>query len=740
MTQQESLKLRMSLKEILDVRSRLGREPTEVEWSMLDVMHSEHCSYKSSRPLLASLPTRDKHVIVGPGFDCGIVDIGNNLVAAFKIESHNHPSALEPYNGAATGIGGIVRDILSVGAKPIALLDPLRFGPPTNGHSRWLLQNVVRGIANYGNSIGVPTVGGEIEFDASFEANCLVNVACLGIARKKNVVLAKFENPGDLVVLIGGSTGRDGIHGVTFASKTLASSSEEDRPAVQIGDPFTKKLLIEAVLEITASNLVTGLKDLGGGGLTCACSEMSAKGGTGIELDLEKIHVREEGMLPYEFMLSESQERMLVSVQHREIDKVKRILDKYGVPYSIIGNVTPSGRIITRYRGHTVADIPAKFLTSVPIVQRQMKRPAYLETATKYRAPDCKLKPEHILLRLLGTPTISDKEWVYNQYDHEVGLRTLVRPGEGDAAVLRLLESEQAVAIKPDSNSCHTYLDPFSGAAGSLAESVRNVTAVGGKPLAYTDGCNFGNPEDPEVFWQFNEAIRGLKKMSEGLAIPCVGGNVSFYNEDQKTGVAVKPTIVVVTLGIIDKLKQVTTLALKEPGQKIIAIGKTMSELGGSEFWREIWGVTAGRPPRAIPTSERRANRTVRECIRRELITAAHDCSRGGVATGLAIMSIKGGIGAVLDLNELPRSGVITPNDILFSESHGRFLLTCQEADTKAVLQIAANNRCKAAMVGETRDSDELAVKLGEKSLLQVTIDEMQNRWKATVPHSMGVV
>jgi phosphoribosylformylglycinamidine synthase len=704
---------------------------------MLELMYSEHCSYKSSRPILKILPKEGPRVLVGPGYDAGIVDIGNGYVVAFKIESHNHPSAIDPYNGAATGIGGIVRDILCTNCRPVALLDSLRFGPPRKGRTKWLLKYVVKGISDYGNRIGVPTVAGEVEFDESFETNCLVNVACVGIGRKDSVVLARMDRPGDYIVLMGSSTGRDGIHGVTFASKAITAESEEERPSVQIGDPFMKKVIIEATLEAVATGFVTGLKDLGGAGLTCALSEMAFKGGTGAEVELDRVHLREEGMTPYEIMLSESQERMLFVVKPEGLEGVLEVFRRWGLPHSVIGRVTEGEEVVVRYGGEVVARLPARLLADAPIVRRRARRPRWLAKMLRIPKPKEPKDLGRALARMLSSPNIASKEPIYSQYDHEVGIRTVVKPGDGDAAVLRLLEDPRAIAVKADCNSRHCLLDPFNGHAGAAAESARNVVAVGAEPIAAVDCCNFGNPERPEVFWQFSEGIKGLSFMLRGLGIPCVGGNVSFYNEDERSGRAVNPTTVVVMLGLIEDLDWVTTMAFKEHGDEIFAIGRTYPEMGGSEYYHWIHGICGGRPPRARPERERASMAVVKEAIREGLIDAAHDCSKGGLAVALAIMALKGGLGADVDLKRVPRSGVGRLDELLFSESYARFIVSARPGAARGLKALARRHGAIVSKLGRVVDSPDLSLRFGER-VVRCGIGELGRAWGESMRRYLG--
>mgnify|MGYP001026921850 CR=1 FL=1 len=727
-------KVNLTSKELAEAKRRLGREPNEIELGMIDVMWSEHCSYKSSRQILRKLPKTGGRVIVGPGYDSGVVDIDDGDVIAFKIESHNHPSAIEPYNGAATGIGGIIRDILCMNCRPIGLLDSLRFGNPESRHSNWLFNNVVKGISDYGNCTGIPTVAGEVEFDESFETNCLVNVACFGHGRAEDLTLGRMDHSSDIIALVGGATGRDGIHGVTFASRVIGEESELDRPAVQIGDPFVKKLVIEATLEALETGKVTAVKDLGGGGLTCALSEMSSKGGTGVEVNLEKIHVREKVMTPYELLLSESQERMLFTIVPEGQEDVFKVLQKWDLPYSVIGKVTDSGHLVARYQGKVVVDVPSRLLTHSPIAERITRQP---KTKNKKRSPVQPLSRDlsEVVYHLLSTPNIASKECVYRQYDHEVGARTVLKPGDADAAVLRIIGTDKAVAVKVDCNSSYCHLDPYSGHAMAVAEAARNVVATGAEPIAITDCCNFGNPEKPEVYWQFREAISGMAYMLRGLNIPCVGGNVSFYNEDERTGRSVRPTTTVVMLGLIEKLNLVTSMALKRTGESVVLIGRTFRELGGSQYYR-LMGNTDGKPPRAIASREKASIRTVSDAIRKGYVTAAHDCSEGGLAIALAEMSIKGNLGLTVNLEAVPHERSMGPDEILFSESSARFVLTTPETQTHKLLSLARKRGVGAVKIGEVSLAD-LKIVAGDKVVIRCSTEHLRDAWQTAIPKLM---
>ena len=698
----------LTKEEVEYIRRRLGREPNFVEWGMFDVMWSEHISYKSSKPLIKLLKTDAKYVIVGPGQDAGVIEIGDGYAIVLKIESHNHPSAIDPYNGAATGVGGIIRDILAMGGKPIALLDSLRFGPPKDPHSVWLLKNVVRGIADYGNCIGVPTVAGEVEFDESFRVNCLVNIGCVGLAKKDRIIPSMFVDAGDLVIVVGGSTGRDGIRGASFASKNLGPESESDRPAVQIGDPFTEKLLIDAVVEAVESGCVKAAKDLGGGGLTCAITEMAADGNKGVEIELNNLHLRESEMTPYEIMLSESQERMLISTDAEHLDCVKRIFEKYDLPYAVIGKVTDSGRVVVRFREEVVADLPARLVAKAPIIERVAKKPKYIEELRGLEKPDMPDDLSEVLLKLLASPNIASKSWIYTQYDHEVGIRTIVKPGQGDAAVLRLYELGKAIAVTIDGNSKHTYLDPYNGAAGALAEAIRNLVSVGAKPLAFVDEANFGNPEKPEVFWQFSQAFRGLAKASWELDIPCVGGKVSFYNEDESTGLAVKPTMVVAAVGIIDNYDWIRTMDFKGEGNYIGVLGLTKDELGGSEYYYWIHKMVGGKPPSFDPKLEKMSMDIVLEGIRRGYIVSSHDISHGGLAIALSEMAVKGNRGFIVDVEKAPKEKGIRLDELLFSESYARYVLEIRRDSIKDFLKLVEARGAFFGVIGKV---------VGEKTL-----------------------
>jgi len=693
MTEAE-MELSLTKEEMEYARKFLKREPNPLEWAMIDAEWSEHCSYKSSKPLLKLLPTKGRRVLLGPGYDSGVIDIGDGYVATAHVESHNHPSAIDPYGGSGTGIGGVIRDILCMGTRPIALLDSLRFGSiEQSEHSRWLFKYVVRGIADYGNCTGIPTVAGEVEFDESFEKNCLVDVVCLGVGRKEELILAEASNPGDAVILVGGSTGRDGIHGVTFASKVLTERSEEDRSAVQIPDPFTKKLIIEATLEAVSTGYVHGLKDLGGGGLTCGISEMADKGDRGIEIDLSRIHLREEDMIPTEVMISESQERMVFAVENGKEGEVCKIFDKYEIPYAVIGRVIRDRYVVVTKNGKKIANLPTRFLANAPIIPRRAIKPRIKKAKPKLELPKDLSKA---LLRLLSSPNIASKEWVFRQYDHEVGIRTVVKPGQGDAAVLKLPNGKFA-AIKVDGNSKYCHLDPYQGAASCVAEACRNVVAVGAEPVAMLDHCQFGDPNNGEVFWAFSQTVKGIADACRSFSLPCIGGKVSFYNEDKETGKAIKPSPVIVVLGLIDNVNHITKADLKSEGDAIIIVGSTGLDMEGSEYYQTL-GVYDGSPPSIDLNLEKKTMKAVLECIKKGYASSCHDCSSGGLAIALAEMCIIGNLGARISLEKAP-AGRLRIDELLFSESNSRFIISTNKPEK--ALEVFKKHGIHSAKIGE---------------------------------------
>lgn len=718
------------------IRRRLAREANALELSILDAEWSEHCSYKSSKHLLKMLPTTGRRVLLGPGFDAGVLDIGGGNVATLHIESHNHPSAIDPYGGAATGVGGILRDILSMGTRPIALLDSLRFGDITrSANSKWLFQHVIRGIADYGNCTGVPTVGGEVEFDSSFERNCLVDVVSVGIGKKDDIVLAVAKNPGDSLILLGGRTGRDGIHGATFASRNLSGETSEDRSAVQIPDPFTKKQIIEATLEAVKSGYVTGLKDLGAGGIACGASEVAYEGGTGVDIELSKVHLREAGLEPYEIMVSESQERMLFVVKEGAEEEVGKIFRKYDLIFSVIGKVTDTRRMVVRKNGKMLADLPVEVVVKAEPAPRETKKPKYIEELGLFETPRPPDDLNRVVMKMLSSPNLASKRWVYQQYDHEVGVRTVIKPEAAGASVLRVSD-DKFLAIKVDGNPRHCYLDPYHGSAGILAEACRNVVSVGADPIAMVDHLQFGNPGNPEVYWTFAESVRGFADYCKEFEIPCVGGKVSFYNEDTETGAAIKPTPLAVVLGLIEDADHITGGIPSADAEVIIQIGETKREIGGSEYLDQIFGMIGGTPPRVDFRAERASQRVVHQGIRMNLIDAVNDCSSGGLLLAVAEMCMKSGMGATIFVGRCP-SSTKRWDEVLFSESHSRFVIAASRDNVSKIKELARRNGVPFAKIGVFKGRNFLVKNRG-KTLSSLSTERMRLEWETAIPKIMG--
>lgn len=716
---------------------KLGREPNEVEWSMLEAQWSEHCSYKSSKPLLKQLPSKGSRVLVGPGYDAGVLDIGNGWVLTLHIESHNHPSAIDPYGGAATGVGGIVRDILSLGTRPVALLDPLRFGLLNSSHSRWLFDNVVRGIGDYGNCIGVPTLGGEVEFDNSFERNCLVDVVCIGLGKKEKLVLAEARHPGDLVYLIGGSTGRDGIRGASFASKTLTEKSDTERSVVQVPDPFTKKLIIEAVLEAVEAGIVRGMKDLGGGGLTCGLSEMAAKAGTGIEIDLDKVHTREPNMMASEILISESQERMLLVIPEKDVERLNEILEKYELDYARIGRVTKDGLLTIKYHDHIVAKAPAKFIVEAPLPSRPAKKPAYIDQLSNVPEPKVPDDLNRTLLDLLASPNICSREWIYRQYDHEVGLRTIARPGEADSAIIRL-PNGRTLSVKTDGNSKQCYIDAYWGTIGVLSENFANLAVTGAQPIGVVDHLQYGNPENPEVYWTFKEAIHAIRDYLIALRVPCVGGKVSFYNEDAETRKAIKPTPVIATVGLRKQNSPKIGHALTSDGNDLILVGTTNAELGGSEYYETIHNLTGGRVPRVNLKTEKRLLSTIARIVNIRLAMSAHDVSKGGLAISLSEMAVQGLKGFTVNLDRVPGK-TRRIDQLLFSESRSRFIIESRPKNTPRIHRMLKIAGIKAEKIGRVQE-DRIEFLSNQNPVISIPVSSAREAWTGTLPKMMAAV
>ncbi len=700
---------------------------------MIDAEWSEHCSYKSSKALLKTLPTSGSRVLLGPGYDAGVLDAGDGCVVSLHIESHNHPSAVDPYGGAATGIGGVLRDILSIGTRPIALIDVLRFGNiGESQRSQWLFRNVVRGIADYGNCVGVPTVAGEVEFDESFERNCLVDVACVGVGRRRDLVLAQAKNPGDIVVMAGGSTGRDGVRGATFASKSLARDADSERSSVQVPDPFMKKLLIDSILDALETGEVKGMKDLGGGGLSSALPEIASKGGTGVELDIRRLSLREPDVTPLEAMISESQERMLLVLDRVRHKKALSILRKYGVPATIIGHVTDDGDITVKDGADVVARLPADFLANPPLIPRDSRAPVRQSDWVEPESPPDLSK---VLLSLLSSLNVGGRRWIYEQYDHEVGVRTVLKPGQADAALLKL-PNGRLLAVKADGNSAASALDPYSGASGCVAEACRNVVSVGAEPVAMVDHLQFGDPGDARVYWGFEEAVRGVADYCRGVGIPVVGGKVSFYNEDQLTGRPIKPTPIALVAGLVDKDERFVGPALKGRGDRIVLIGKTSMELGGSAYHSTVFGVQNGVAPRPSPQEDRRTNSAVLRLIRAGLAESVHDCSKGGMAVALAETCMGRSIGAEVELQGAPATRM-GPASLLFSESHGRYIVSVRKPNLSKAGGLLARARVPYAVVG-TAGGRSLRISLRGRRLVDVDVAKIIEGKESSISRALG--
>ncbi len=684
--------------ELERIRAILGRDPNRNELAMFSVMWSEHCSYKSSKVHLRALPTQGPAVLVGPGQDAGVVDVGDGLAVAFKMESHSHPSAIEPYQGAATGVGGIIRDVISMGARPIALLDPLYFGPLTEQRNRWLLEGVVAGIGGYGNCIGVPTVGGEVKFAPSHTTNPTVNVMCVGIAPVERLVTASREvHEGSFLVLFGAATGRDGIGGVSvLASRTLEEGAEESRPSVQIGDPFAGKLLIEACMELAERGLLEGLQDLGGAGLTCATSESAARARMGAEIDLGAVPLRASDLEPFEILTSESQERMLAIVAPGHLEEVRAVCAKWGLASAVLGRMVAGDRLRVRMGDVVVADVPARSLADEgPVYERPLAEPAWL-AALREDDPTfatVTVGPAEAFAAVLGSPNVASKRWVWEQYDHIVQGNTLAGPG-GDAALVRVPGTVKALALAADAKGRFGYLDPYLGAAHAVAEAARNVAMTGARPLAITNCLNFGNPERPEVMWQFAESVRGMGEACRALETPVTGGNVSFYNES--AGSAIWPTATIGMLGLLEDHRFAVRTAFP-PGSVVYLLGETFPELGGSEFAEIVLGRVSGRPPALDLGRERALHRLVGEAARRELLRSAHDCSDGGLAVALAESAIAGGTGFAVSL----------PGDLpwyvaLYAESASRAVVSVAPERATELEDLCAAHGVPCARLGET--------------------------------------
>jgi phosphoribosylformylglycinamidine synthase len=707
---------------ILDL---LGREPTLTELGLFSVMWSEHCSYKSSRVHLKTLPTTGPRVLEGPGENAGAVDIGDGMAAVFKIESHNHPSFIEPYQGAATGVGGIIRDIFTMGARPIALMNSLRFGPLDVPKNRRILEGVVAGIGGYGNSIGIATVGGEVMFDETYSGNPLVNVFCLGIVRADGIVRAKASGVGNPVYYLGAKTGRDGIHGATMASAEFDETSAEKRPAVQVGDPFMEKLLLEACLELMKSDAVVAVQDMGAAGLSCSTCETGARGGVGIEIDVAHVPVRETGMTGYEIMLSESQERMLLVVKKGRESEVEHIFEKWDLHAARIGEVTADRMLRVKEHGTVIAEVPnAALADEAPIYTRPFAEPASQQELRAMPALGPAPSPRDAFFALLASPGIASKQWIYRQYDSMVRTNTLVPAGAG-AGVVRVKGTTKALAMSVDGNGRYCLLDPYEGAKLAVAEAARNVACAGGTPIGVTNCLNFGNPERPEIMWQFAEAVRGIGDACRALDLPVTGGNVSLYNETD--GQAILPTPVIGVLGLVDDATSVLSRVFPADARDIVLLGSTKAELGGSEYLKVIHGLVRGVPPALDLELERAVQSLVVEAASKLWAASAHDCSDGGFAVALAECCFSGGGGADVSLPAL--QGNAGPGEVLFSESASRVILSVQPGQTAALLARAAELGVPASVIGRT-GGDRIRIAIDSQIAIDCTTAEAEERWK----------
>ncbi len=719
----------------------LGRDPTFTELGIISALWSEHCSYKHSRAVLRTLPTEAPYVLQGPGENAGVIAVGDGLAVAFKIESHNHPSAVEPYQGAATGVGGILRDVFTMGARPVALLNSLRFGRLDRPRVRYLFAGVVKGIGDYGNCVGIPTVAGDVVFDGAYEGNPLVNAMCVGVMHEENLIRARAEGIGNPIMAVGARTGRDGIHGASFASEDLSEASDAKRPRVQVGDPFTEKLLLEATLELIGSGAIAAIQDMGAAGLTSSSAEMAERGDVGVVIDVTKVPVRESGMTPYEILLSESQERMLVVAHRGREDEVRAILAKWDLEAAVIGEVIaePVYRVMEGER--VVAEFPGtRLVTDCPAYHPEAREGDAVRRLRETNIADLPERPEEMdsawtLEQLLSSPSIASKAWVYRQYDSTVRTGTVLGPGDADAAVIRLRGTDRALAVKTDCNGRYVYLHPRTGGRIAVAESARNVACTGARPTAITNCLNFGNPKRPEVFYQLREAVAGMGEACRALGTPVTGGNVSLYNENP-TG-AVYPTPVVGMVGVLDSLEHVTPSGFQREGDAIVLFGEPTDELGASEYLSRIHDIVAGAPPACDPDRERALIAALLEAIRAGHVRSAHDCSDGGLGVALAESAIGDRerlFGAEIDLSAwsaLPRRA------LLFGEAQGRIVLST--AAPEAVIGIAKRQGVPARQIGTVQNQIHGFRILVEGSpVMETSLERLAAAYHDTIPGIMA--
>jgi phosphoribosylformylglycinamidine synthase subunit PurL len=738
---EKALALGMTEDEFRQVCEILGREPTDTELAMFSVEWSEHCGYGRSKRWLKLLPRDVGKYRAAVGGDAGGIEVKPGLWVLFKMESHNHPSQIEPKSGAATGIGGIVRDILAMGARPIALVDTLRFAEPSDRKSRYIFTGVVDGISWYGNCIGVPTVAGEVGFNDCYKTNCLVGVMCIGVAWEHELMTSAAKGVGNAVVYVGNATGRDGIGGCSILASKEMREELEMRPTVQLGDPFAEKCLIEACLEAFKTGAVVAVKDMGAAGLTCTTVEMAAAGNVGMVVDISLVPKREPDMEAWEVMMSESQERMLLVVQKGREDEVKRIFDKWGLHCVVIGQITDDG-IVRIYDGkQLVAEIPAKAIAEAPIKELPMQKPEYVEQVKRF---DFSQLPEpddytDALLHLLSSPNIASKAWVYEQYDHMVQVNTVVPPGAADAAVLRLKDWDEklGIAVTADCNSLYCYLDPYLGAQLAVAEAARNLSCVGAEPAGVTDCLCFGNPDKPDRYWQFVESVKGIADACRELGIPVVSGNVSFYNESEVS--VIHPSPLIGMVGVLEDVSKHATMAFKDEGDIIVLLGVCRDELGGSEYLRWRFGLEVGEPPRLDWRLEKAVQVVCREGIKRGIIKSAHDCSEGGLAVCLAECCIAGEIGGKVNLTaemiQSPITGRYSP--ILFGETASRIVVTVEASKLPELSAIAEEQNCPMFVLGEVGGED-LVIAFGGKELIREEVRNLKAVWSTALAQQIG--
>ncbi|MFX0564372.1 phosphoribosylformylglycinamidine synthase subunit PurL [Bacillus pumilus] len=714
----------LSDEEFALIESIIGRLPNYTETGIFSVMWSEHCSYKNSKPVLSKFPTKGEHVLQGPGEGAGIVDIGDNQAVVFKIESHNHPSAIEPYQGAATGVGGIIRDVFSMGARPIAVLNSLRFGELTSPRVKYLFEEVVAGIAGYGNCIGIPTVGGEVHFDQSYEGNPLVNAMCVGLINHEDIKKGQAKGVGNTVMYVGAKTGRDGIHGATFASEEFSDESEEKRSAVQVGDPFMEKLLLEACLEVIKNDALVGIQDMGAAGLTSSSAEMASKAGSGIEMNLDLIPQRETGMSAYEMMLSESQERMLLVIEKGREQEIIDIFEKYDLEAVSVGHVTNDKMLRLLHQGEVVCELPVDALAEeAPVYHKPSSEPAYYREflETKVEAPAITDAAE-TLKQLLQQPTIASKEWVYDQYDYMVRTNTVVAPGS-DAGVLRIRGTKKALAMTTDCNARYLYLDPEVGGKIAVAEAARNIVCSGARPLAVTDNLNFGNPEKPEIFWQIEKSADGISEACRTLSTPVIGGNVSLYNESN--GTAIYPTPVIGMVGLVEDTAHITTQSFQQAGDVIFVIGETKEEFAGSELQKMTEGRIYGKAPDIDLDVELTRQEALLAAIQNGLVQSAHDVSEGGLGVALAESTFgTDGLGADIQID-------LNSEASLFSETQSRFVVTVRPEHCEAFAAAVKD----AKEVGTVTNDGVFTVKNQEgQQWIHAAVNELERAWKGAIP------